>query len=71
MWQIMWAHPEFGQVLATCSFDNTAATWEEQSKKPNDYLSRKEYKDSLWANKALWLNKNCKYKFGNFLERLD
>ena len=46
MWQIMWAHPEFGQVLATCSFDNTAATWEEQSKKCNDYLSTKEYFDS-------------------------
>ena len=25
-----WAHPEFGQVLATCSFDRTVAVWEEQ-----------------------------------------
>ena len=25
-----WAHPEFGQVLATCSFDRTALIWEEQ-----------------------------------------
>ena len=24
-----WAHPEFGQVLATCSFDRQAAVWEE------------------------------------------
>lgn len=24
-----WAHPEFGQVVATCSFDRTAAIWEE------------------------------------------
>lgn len=24
-----WAHPEFGQVLATCSFDRTASIWEE------------------------------------------
>lgn len=24
-----WAHPEFGQVLATCSFDRTASVWEE------------------------------------------
>ena len=23
------AHPEFGQILATCSFDRTAAIWEE------------------------------------------
>lgn len=24
-----WAHPEFGQVIATCSFDRTASVWEE------------------------------------------
>lgn len=24
-----WAHPEYGQVVATCSFDRTAAVWEE------------------------------------------
>ncbi|CAB4045588.1 nucleoporin SEH1-like, partial [Paramuricea clavata] len=30
VWRVTWAHPEFGQVLATCSFDNTAAVWEEQ-----------------------------------------
>ena len=31
MWRVTWAHPEFGQVLATCSFDRTAAVWEELS----------------------------------------
>ena len=30
MWKVTWAHPEFGQVLASCSFDRTAAVWEEQ-----------------------------------------
>ena len=29
VWRIAWAHPDFGQVLATCSFDRTAAVWEE------------------------------------------
>ena len=29
VWRVTWAHPEFGQVLATCSFDRTAAVWEE------------------------------------------
>ncbi len=29
MWRVTWAHPEFGQVLASCSFDRTAAVWEE------------------------------------------
>ena len=31
-----WAHPEFGQILATCSFDRTAAVWEEMSKTRDD-----------------------------------
>lgn len=30
VWKVTWAHPEFGQVLASCSFDRTAAVWEEQ-----------------------------------------
>lgn len=29
IWRVSWAHPEFGQVLATCSFDRTASVWEE------------------------------------------
>lgn len=29
IWRISWAHPEFGQVLVTCSFDRTASVWEE------------------------------------------
>ena len=29
VWKVNWAHPEFGQILATCSFDRTAAIWEE------------------------------------------
>ncbi|XP_076045357.1 nuclear pore complex protein Nup44A [Oratosquilla oratoria] len=29
VWKITWAHPEFGQIIATCSFDRTAAVLEE------------------------------------------
>jgi len=29
VWKVNWASPEFGQVIATCSFDRTAAVWEE------------------------------------------
>ena len=29
MWRVSWAHPEYGQVLATCSFDHSAIVWEE------------------------------------------
>lgn len=29
MWKLAWAHPEFGQILASCSFDKTVIIWEE------------------------------------------
>ncbi|CAG0879897.1 unnamed protein product [Cyprideis torosa] len=31
VWKVTWAHPEFGQIIATCSFDRSAAVWEEVS----------------------------------------
>lgn len=32
VWKVTWAHPEFGKILATCSFDRTTAIWEEIGK---------------------------------------
>jgi WD40 repeat protein len=29
VWQLDWAHPEFGQVLASCSYDRQVTIWEE------------------------------------------
>lgn len=31
VWKLSWAHPEFGQIIATCSFDRTVSIWEEQN----------------------------------------
>lgn len=30
VWKVVWGHPEFGQVLASCSFDRSVIIWEEQ-----------------------------------------
>jgi nucleoporin SEH1 len=30
IWRISWAHPEFGNILASCSFDHNVHLWEEQ-----------------------------------------
>lgn len=30
VWKLAWAHPEFGQILASCSFDQQVLIWEEQ-----------------------------------------
>eukprot|EP00894_Picocystis_sp_ML_P002629 jgi/Pico_ML_1/53146/g3749.t1 len=29
VWRVSWAHPTYGSLLATCSFDATAAVWQE------------------------------------------
>ena len=28
-WRVSWGHPEFGQLLVTCSFDRTVTVWQE------------------------------------------
>lgn len=30
IWRLSWANPEYGQLLASCSEDNTVCLWEEQ-----------------------------------------
>uniref|UniRef100_A0A6A7FQG6 Nucleoporin SEH1-like n=1 Tax=Hirondellea gigas TaxID=1518452 RepID=A0A6A7FQG6_9CRUS len=29
VWKVTWAHPEYGQIIATCSFDRSASIYEE------------------------------------------
>ena len=29
VWRVSWAHPEYGQILATCGADGSAVIWEE------------------------------------------
>lgn len=45
VWKVTWAHPEFGQVLATCSLDRTAIIWEEVIERSSDQTSH-------WAKRA-------------------
>jgi len=32
VWQIQWAHPQFGNLLASCSYDRTVIIWKEEQK---------------------------------------
>lgn len=29
VWQLAWAHPRFGNVIASCSFDKKIIVWKE------------------------------------------
>ena len=30
MWQVAWAHPKYGNILASCSYDGKVIIWKEQ-----------------------------------------
>lgn len=47
VWRVTWAHPEFGSILATCSFDRTAAIWEELG-------LYTEYLHLPWCDTFIW-----------------
>lgn len=32
IWRLDWAHPQFGQLLVTCSFDCCVSIWQENAK---------------------------------------
>ena len=32
VWKLVWAHPEYGQLLASCSFDRTVVIWEDRGR---------------------------------------
>lgn len=55
MWRVTWAHPEFGQVLASCSFDRTAAVWEEIVGESNDKLRGQSH----WVRQCHTGKQNC------------
>jgi WD40 repeat protein len=38
VWKVTWGHPEYGQVLASCSFDTSVCVWEEKA--PNQWDKR-------------------------------
>lgn len=37
MWQVAWAHPSFGTILASASYDGKVFIWKQDSGQPNAY----------------------------------
>jgi len=34
VWQVAWANPKFGHILASCSYDGKVIIWKEQQQGP-------------------------------------
>ncbi|XP_021741791.1 protein transport protein SEC13 homolog B-like [Chenopodium quinoa] len=64
VWQVAWAHPKFGSVLASCSYDGRVIIWKEAN--PNEWAQAHvfhEHKSSVnsisWAPHELGLCLAC------------
>ncbi|XP_022698955.1 protein SEC13 homolog isoform X2 [Varroa jacobsoni] len=44
VWQVAWAHPTFGTILATCSYDKTVIVWK-KGPTPDDWTNIFTYKE--------------------------
>jgi protein transport protein SEC13 len=56
VWQVSWAHPKFGNYLASSSYDRRVVIWKEFNK--NDWKIVYEYKHELSVNSVCWLHMN-------------
>lgn len=54
VWQVAWAHPKFGSLLASCSYDGRVIVWKE-TQQAGQWMKVKEYKghDSS-VNSVAW-----------------
>jgi len=64
VWQLAWAHPEFGNVLASCSYDRQVFVWREHSPQHwglvHKYLGHEGSVNSIaWAPREYGLRLAC------------
>lgn len=45
VWQVAWAHPSFGSLLASCSYDRTVCVWADQGTGGGGWQRVYEYRD--------------------------
>ena len=46
VWQVDWAHPKFGCILASCSYDRRVIVWKETNRKWEIFHEFREHKSS-------------------------
>lgn len=60
IWQIAWAHPKYGNILASCSFDRKVIIWKEV--KLNEWQEVTHYEHQGSANAIAWAPWECGLK---------
>lgn len=66
IWRLSWAHPEFGQVIASCSEDCSVRIWEEQESGHDSTQGRWLKKAQIGNNRSKSINdvKFCHHNLG-------
>lgn len=71
VWQVSWAHPKFGSILASCSYDGRVIIWKEGAKQ-NEWIQIHVFTDHsssvnsiAWAPHELGLSLACGSSDGN------
>jgi len=55
VWQVAWAHPKYGSILASCSYDGKALIWKEQGPGASGWTKIKEHTlHSASVNSVSW-----------------
>lgn len=57
VWQVAWAHPKFGSILASCSYDGKVIFWRESGSSWEVFL---EHRHDASVNAISW----APYEFG-------
>ncbi|XP_065324463.1 protein SEC13 homolog isoform X2 [Gordionus sp. m RMFG-2023] len=69
VWQISWAHPSFGHILASCSYDKKVIIWMEIEDKWHNVYEHEQHKSSVnsisWAPYLSGLKLSCASSDGN------
>lgn len=60
IWQLAWAHPKFGNVLASCGFDKKVSVWREM--KANDWQEIISFDQQASVNAIAWAPWECGLK---------
>lgn len=47
VWQVAWAHPKFGSIIASCGYDRKVIIWKEREDSRNNWYPIYEYNHSL------------------------
>ncbi|CAA7399877.1 unnamed protein product [Spirodela intermedia] len=71
VWQVSWAHPKFGSILASCSYDGRVIIWKEGARQ-NEWIQIHVFTDHnssvnsiAWAPHELGLSLACGSSDGN------